>query len=195
MKDSRGIKMNLVKVKGEKVTLRQVEKEDLPVLWELRYGNPNPEWKKWDAPYFTLKYIDKETYIKKAEHQLAMQHHPLDHMIIEADGQIIGSVIFYWESEATRWLEMGIVIYLPEYWGDGYGTEAMKHWIDYLFETIPYIERVGYTTWSGNQRMVKVGQKLGMTLEARMRKCRYYNGFYYDSIRMGLLREEWEQEK
>ncbi|MGF7127337.1 RimJ/RimL family protein N-acetyltransferase [Natronobacillus azotifigens] len=31
-----------------------------------------------------------------------------------------------------------------------------------------------------------------MTLEARLRKCRYYNGEYYDSIRMGLLREEWE---
>lgn len=36
------------------------------------------------------------------------------------------------------------------------------------------------------------GEKLGMTLEARLRKCRYYNGEYYDSIRMGLLREEWE---
>jgi RimJ/RimL family protein N-acetyltransferase len=40
--------------------------------------------------------------------------------------------------------------------------------------------------------MMKVGEKLGMTLEARLRKCRYYNGEYYDSIRMGLLREEWE---
>ncbi|MEH7385084.1 GNAT family protein [Bacillus sp. JJ1521] len=187
--------MNLVKIKGEKVILRQLEKDDLPTLWEMRYANPNPEWKKWDAPYFMHKYIDKETYLKKVEHQIAMQHHPLDQMIIEADGQIIGSVLFYWESEATRWLEMGIVIYLPEYWGDGYGTETIKLWIDYLFETIPYIERVGYTTWSGNHRMIKVGQKLGMTLEARMRKCRYYNGIYYDSIRMGLLREEWENMK
>ncbi len=25
-----------------------------------------------------------------------------------------------------------------------------------------------------------------------MRKCRYYNGTYYDSIRMGMIREEWE---
>ena len=31
-----------------------------------------------------------------------------------------------------------------------------------------------------------------MTLEGRMRKCRYYNGTYYDSIRMGMIREEWE---
>ena len=32
-------------------------------------------------------------------------------------------------------------------------------------------------------------------LEGRMRKCRYYEGVYYDSIRMGILREEWEARK
>ncbi|SIG03770.1 Uncharacterised protein [Mycobacteroides abscessus subsp. abscessus] len=40
--------------------------------------------------------------------------------------------------------------------------------------------------------MVKVGEKLGMTMEARLRKCRIYKGVHYDSIRMGILREEWE---
>ncbi len=40
---------------------------------------------------------------------------------------------------------------------------------------------------------VKVGEKLGMTMEARIRKTRLYNGVFYDSIRMGLLREEWEE--
>lgn len=34
-----------------------------------------------------------------------------------------------------------------------------------------------------------------MIMEGRMRKCRYYNGEYYDSIRMGILREEWESRK
>ena len=31
-----------------------------------------------------------------------------------------------------------------------------------------------------------------MKMEARIRKVRFYNGEYYDSIRMGILREEWE---
>lgn len=39
--------------------------------------------------------------------------------------------------------------------------------------------------------MIAVGEKLGMQMEARLRKCRFYNDTYYDSIRMGLLREEW----
>jgi len=32
-----------------------------------------------------------------------------------------------------------------------------------------------------------------METEARIRKARCYEGTYYDSIRMGMLKEEWEQ--
>jgi len=32
-------------------------------------------------------------------------------------------------------------------------------------------------------------------MEARIRKVRYYNEHYYDSIRMGLSREEWEKQE
>ncbi|MCH1626405.1 GNAT family N-acetyltransferase [Fredinandcohnia quinoae] len=182
----------VVILKGKKVTLREYQINDLPILWELIYADSNPEWKKWDAPYFPLNPIEKKAYIAKAEESLKRKTEPQNQLIIEADNKIIGTVTYYWENEATRWLEMGIVIYRPEYWNGGYGTESIKLWIDYLFESIPAIERVGYSTWSGNIRMVKVGEKLGMTMEGRMRKCRYYNGVYYDSIRMGLLREEWK---
>lgn len=40
--------------------------------------------------------------------------------------------------------------------------------------------------------MVRVGEKLGMQLEGRIRKVRFYENKYYESIRMGILREEWE---
>ncbi len=42
---------------------------------------------------------------------------------------------------------------------------------------------------------MKVAEKLRMKLEGRLRKCRFYNDEYYDSIRMGVLREEWEDMK
>jgi RimJ/RimL family protein N-acetyltransferase len=28
-------------------------------------------------------------------------------------------------------------------------------------------------------------------LEGTLRRCRFYNGVYYDAIRLGVLREEW----
>lgn len=167
--------------------IRPVTAEDLYALWELTYKEESPEWKKWDAPYFEHKAISYETYLTNKDNLINQE----DYWIIEVDGNMIGTVSYYWEHKPSNWLEMGIGIYDPQYWSGGFGTRAFKLWINHLFDTLPLV-RVGFTTWSGNHRMVKVEEKLGMTLEARLRKCRYFNGEYYDSIRMGLLREEWE---
>ncbi len=110
------------------------------------------------------------------------------------NNEVIGTVSYYWEHEPSKWLEMGISIYQSDNWGKGIGTNVMRMWIDHLFNTLDIV-RVGYTTWSGNKGMIKIGERLGMTMEARIRKVRYYNGTYYDSIRMGLLREEWQDLK
>lgn len=174
-------------LKDNELRIRPVKEEDLHTLWELLYKEETPEWKKWDAPYYEHKAISYEEYLKKKPNLIDQD----DYWAIEVEGEILGIVSYYWEHEPSHWLEMGIGIYRPQYWSGGFGTRALKLWINHLFDTLPLV-RVGYTTWSGNHRMIKVGEKLGMTMEARLRKCRYYNGEYYDSIRMGLLREEWE---
>ncbi|AZU62875.1 GNAT family N-acetyltransferase [Neobacillus mesonae] len=167
--------------------IRPITDKDMPILWELIYKEDAPEWKKWDAPYFEHKTIPYSEFIAKKENWVNQE----DRWLMEVNGEIIGTVGYYWEHKPSNWLEMGTVIYKSEYWSGGYGTKTLRFWINHLFQTMPLV-RVGYTTWSGNERMIKVGEKLGMTMEARLRKCRYYNGQYYDSIRMGLLQEEWE---
>jgi len=108
--------------------------------------------------------------------------------------KLIGVVNSYWESQETNWLNMGIGIYDDSLWGQGLGLEAMKLWINYLFDAHSEIVRLGFMTWSGNEGMIKLGQKLGMKEEARFRKARIVNGEYFDSLGFGILREEWERE-
>jgi RimJ/RimL family protein N-acetyltransferase len=181
--------VNLLNFTSKRVTLRQIEENDLNALWNYIHNEASPQWKKWDAPYFEHKRVPFEEYKQSFLNNIEKTN---DHQrIIEVQGKIIGTVSYYWEYEPTRWLEAGIVIYEPGYWNGGYGTEALSKWVAHLFET-KEIGRVGITTWSGNERMMKAAEKIGMKLEGRMRKCRYYNGIYYDSIRMGMIREEWE---
>lgn len=182
--------MNQEIIIGEKVTLRSVEKEDLETLWTLIYGEEDPEFKKWDAPYFPLEKVDLNKYVTEMSRQI--DEGLEDMKLIIVNEEIIGTVTYYWEHRPSNWMEFGVIIYKPEFWSGGYGSEACKLWVDYLFETYAFIPRLGFTTWSGNIRMMKVGEKLGMVEEARIRKCRLYNGTYYDSIKMGMLREEWE---
>jgi len=82
------------------------------------------------------------------------------------------------------------VIYDSELWGKGIAALAIPLWISFLFAT-KEIERVGLTTWSDNTRMMSLALKLGFQQEARLRKVRYYEGKYYDSIKYGILRSEW----
>lgn len=175
------------------VILKKIEKEHLEQLYKIMYTSEMPEWAKLNAPYFKeYKLISYEQFYRSNEVSFAMSDRVLG---IFVDDNLIGVITRYWECKDTRWLEMGIVIYDESYWGKGIGYIAFNEWIEKCFNDFPEIERVGITTWSGNIGMMKLAEKLGMLQEARIRKVRFYNDYYYDSLKYGILREEWENIK
>lgn len=50
---------------------------------------------------------------------------------------------------------------------------------------------IGSVTWSGNLRMMRLAEKLGLKKEAVYRKARIVDHTYYDSVSYGILRDEW----
>lgn len=167
------------------------EEKDVYHLWKIGFSSENPEWKKWDGPYFNdYKSYDYETFLSECSFWQSK-----DNYGIYVDGVLIGNMSRYWENKDTRWLEIGIVIYDENYWSGGYGTDALRQWITKTFNDYPEIEHIGLTTWSGNIRMMKAAEKLGMLQEARIRKVRYWQGEYHDSVKYGILRNEWNFSK
>lgn len=177
-------------LKDQEVIIREIEATDMKQLWMFAYKEANPEWKLWDAPYYEHHAMSYERFLEKHSGWINSE----EMKVVEIDGKIVGTVSYYWEHKPSKWLEMGILLYEQLHREKGYGTRILNLWIQHLFDSLDLV-RVGYTTWSGNYRMIRVGEKLGMTMEARLRKVRYWNGTYYDSIRMGILREEWEINK
>lgn len=173
--------------KDKDLSIRPIEQQDLNRLWELIYKEDAPEWKKWDAPYFPHNAIPYTQFMEKASSWVGKE----DFWVIVFNEVVCGVVSYYFEDEQSKWLEIGIVLHESHNWSKGLGTRTLRLWINHIFNTLPLV-RVGLTTWSGNERMIRVGEKLGMKMEARIRKVRYYEGEYYDSIRMGILREEWK---
>lgn len=175
-----------------KIALRAFTPKDIQPMWELAYEK-DLEWMKWNGPYFNDPVLSLAEYRKEAEAHFVAS--PMV-AVIEYDDQIIGQVFSYWDDGSLKqWLEMGICIYDSRYWGNNLGTLVFKLWLTYLFKQFPDIQRLGFTTWSGNVGMMKIGEKLKMTKEAQIRKVRFYQGNYYDSVRYGILREEWQQTK
>jgi len=176
------------KIKGSKVNLRTTVRVDIADY--QRWNNPDlPAW-RYDGPYFER---DLGKFIAGRERWLAGNRaSPYDFLEIETvAGVHLGWVVIYYASANDSMPEFGINIVEDAYWERGLGTEAAALWIDYVFHAHG-LHRLGFSTWSGNKRMIAVGTKLGFVEEARIRRGCKVRGKYYDRIKMGILREEWE---
>lgn len=171
-----------------KVEIRPAKSSELSTIYRL--VTENDEWTQFNGPYFpyhhpTIQVFQKTTFQRLIEGK--------EIQLIVYNGRPVGSVNCYWECKETRWLEAGVVIYDQNSWGKGIAAKAVTIWISHLFGTLD-IERIGMTTWSGNPRMMALATKLGLQLEGRLRKVRYFNDHYYDSVKYGVLREEWQDQ-
>ena len=178
---------------NDDIRLVEFKHELLSKICEIGFREERPEWKNWDGPYFDddyQKYDTLETFLDK-ESQFFLKDNKRCILYKE---EPIGMVSMYWENEKTRWLNIGITLYSNQKWGKGMGTKALKLWIDYIFNHVNHLEHIGLTTWSGNHRMMRVAEKIGMKKEAQIRKVRFHNNVYYDSVSYGILRDEWQLE-
>jgi len=178
------------------IKLREFELEDLDQY--LYWNHPTREFHKFNGPYYKPLSVEKlkERIDKWREEFINGDVKPLKkwHVIVDsANDELIGIVTWYWKSEETKWMEIGIVVFNENYWGHGIGYAALEMWMAKIFNEKPEIVRLGLTTWSGNKRMMKLSEKLGMKKEAEYRNARIVDGEYYDSVSYGILREEWEQ--
>jgi RimJ/RimL family protein N-acetyltransferase len=89
-----------------------------------------------------------------------------------------------------RWGELGIVIGAHDYWGRGYGTDAVQTLSAWAFDTLN-LNRVFLRVFADNARAIRCYEKVGYQHEGRLRQHVFNNGAYRDVLLMGLLRGEW----
>ena len=177
------------------IRLRKIEEHDLKAY---RYWKkPIHQYHKLNGPYFQKQFEEEiEREIKQLKREFDkgnLDPLPEKRIITNIEDELIGEVNWYWKSEETNWLEIGVVIFDEKNWGKGIGKQALKLWIREIFKSRGDIVRIGLTTWSGNKGMIKLAEKLGLKKEAEYRKARIVNGKYYDSVSYGILRDEWEE--
>ena len=103
--------------------------------------------------------------------------------------------------DGVRWTHgdcfVGIGLGEREFWGKGYGTDAMKIILRYAFSELN-LQRVTLNVFEYNQRGVRSYEKAGFVHEGREREVLLREGRRWDVHYMGILREDWlklEQER
>lgn len=199
---------------GTTVTLRGWNAADLDAY--RAWLRPEHEWHAWDGPYYPVPTGDEADALVSA---LALtnglvwtgdlpssaalpvgtptadiEELPPGRLVVDVDGNLAGTVAWYWESRETQWARMGVTVYDPALRGRGIGRTALALWTSFLFATTSWV-RLDFATWSGNEAMLAVGRSLGFVEEARFRRARAVEGVRYDSVVMGVLRDEWRGQR
>jgi len=81
-------------------------------------------------------------------------------IINAADNKAIGYTSIIGISETEARAEVGIAIMEREYRGQGYGTEALRHVVDYAFNELG-LTLLGLTVFPSNQRAIRAYEKVG----------------------------------
>ena len=175
-------------LKGEKVTLRATEREDVKRLWELDRDNVDlvilgdSIWQPRPLAAFE-KWYDK--HIENPEHTW---------FVIEADGKIIGDINLHGLDRPHSTAELGIGIYDRDYLGKGYGRDAINVLLRWAFRVHNW-RKIWLETVAINERAIRAYKACGFVEEGRLREQSFHNGQYVDVVLMGLLRHEWEAQQ
>lgn len=176
-----------------KLTLSELQPNEVADFWQLAFSNPNAEWTKWNGPYFHDVLPTREEFMNGPAKDKYVQN-PF-RQVIRVDNRMVGMVFAYYDDgDLKRWLDVGISIYDQTNWHQGLGHQALAKWIDTLWQMVD-LPHIGLTTWSGNVRMIGVAEHLHLKREAMVRQVRYWQGQYWDSVKYGVLRDEWQSPK
>lgn len=126
--------------------------------------------------------------VYKSEHEVAFG------IAIKENDALVGVTGLSQINFKNRHTVFGIFIGEKSEWGKGYGTEATALITGYAFETLN-MNRVWLQVYEYNERGIRAYERVGFKREGVFRQHRYHEGRYWDTIVMGILREEWESRK
>jgi len=171
---------------GQKVRLREYRKEDIEKA--LHYMNDS-ETKRFLSPGIPYLYTleDERKWFENISAAKDIYNFAIETLEDEKYIGGCGLNSIDWKNSVAV---VGIFIGDKKYWGKGYGTDAMKVLIKFVFEQMN-IHKVKLNVYSFNERAIRSYEKCGFKVEGVLRQEIFRDGRYYDEMIMGLMKEEY----
>jgi RimJ/RimL family protein N-acetyltransferase len=177
-------------MEGKLVRLRGYEKSDLGAV--MSWWHDEEVTKFISAAVFPASSLEEEQFIENA----ASGKDPLNkEFVIEtlSDRKYIGAIGLHNISWLSRNAKLGIVIGDKEYWGRGYGTDAVEVLLRLAFEKMG-LHRVELIVFTFNERAIACYEKCGFRREGILRDYVFKLGAFQDALMMSILASEYSAE-
>jgi diamine N-acetyltransferase len=174
-------------LKGKRVILRSVEREDLPILSAFNNDLEVELASGGDPPIpqsFARLQVRYDESLRRGERDGC-------HFAIESEGKVLGVCDLFHFDETAHTCELGIIIGDKGYWGQGYGREAVDLLLQYAFQ-YRNLHKVWLSVNANNKRAMSAYYACGFVEEGRQRSHVWSDGRYVDLVLMGVLRDEWK---
>lgn len=166
-------------LKGERVILRAIERNDLPQLWA--YNNDvEVELAGGGDPPMPQSLARLEADFDRSASQGGRDNASF---VIEVEGQVIGQCGLHNFDMTARTCELGIAIGNKAYWGRGFGREAVALLVDYAFRQ-RNLRKVWLRVLGKNERAMSTYRACGFEEEGRQRAQVWSDGDYDDLVYM-----------
>ncbi len=175
-------------IEGERVRLRKLEKADLPTLHRWMNDREVMAWARFSPDHM----ISMSALEKEYEKELSGEDQDRTTLFVEeiASSRPIGwCTIRTWDRKHVS-ANVGIGLGEKEFWGRGYGTEAVRLLLSVVFEQQAW-HRAELYTLSENKRAIRSAEKCGFHPCGLEHESTYYDGGYHDVMEMEQLRSEW----
>lgn len=173
--------------KGKKVILRAYKNEDIEKACEFVNDFEVKRNLVLDIPFPTSLLEEKEW----VENNKADKNGNYNFAIEDIDsGKYIGGCGVHRVNWLSRNCYIGIMIGDKDYWGKGYGQDAINTLLDFCFNQMN-LHKVKLGVFSFNKRAIKCYEKCGFKVEGVLKEEIFRDGVYHDEYSMAIFREEY----
>lgn len=177
-------------IQGNKVRLEPLTRDMWRTYYHWRMDHEVMYWATGEAHQTSL--VPEEAFMRRFDDAVLTDRHRESGIlgIVTETDTFIGEVSYRDMDLVAGTAVLGIMIGEKAYWGQGYGTDAIRSLCRFLFDRFR-LRRIQLDTWAGNERAIKSYANVGFQMEGRLREATLVNGQPQDQVVMGLLRSEF----